>query len=221
MTSHPTASQPRTGAAPTLPAGGSRAARTGRSRAARPAHDGSTRPARAARSRRVPVTVGGVTAIVLLVAATALVLISSDNRMRFAGDALVIAAALMLLVLVAVIGSVPRVLRDRALRRRFPSAIVVVASHGGATGTVSLVVSPDTVSVWRGGARPMVEVAWDHALVQRVATIPSPRSIQGAADLVLVINGRDEVFRPFRSASSIAERMHVDAVRELAAHIEG
>lgn len=164
----------------------------------------------------MPFTVGGTIAIVLLLLAVAGMLVAGESgRMRAAGNALVVATAFAVIVIAIVVASIPRILRDRTLRTRFPDALVVTVGHGVHAGTRSLVVDDGTASVWTSARSDGPESSWDLAAVSKVVAVPSRRRIQRTADLVLVVDGRDEVFRPFRSATSFAERMPCDGVEDI------
>jgi hypothetical protein len=199
-------SEPTTGPVPRLQTGST--AVPGVSRSARDAPD---------RRRGLPFTPSGVIAIVLLLIAVVGMLVAGESgRMRAAGNALVIAAAFAILVIAIVVASIPRILRDRALRHRFPDALVVTVGHGVRTSTRSLVLEDGVVSVWAHARDDRPETSWARGAVTRAIAVPSRRSIQRTADLVLVVDGRDEVFRPFRSATSFAQRMDRSAVETLA-----
>jgi hypothetical protein len=183
----------------------------------------TTRTARPAGERlSLPFTVGGSIAIVLLLLALVGMLVAGETgRMQAAGNALVVAAAFAVIVIAIVVASVPRVARDRALRKRFPDAVVVTVGRGVQVRTRSLVIDDGTVSVWTTAGAEEPESSWQVAEVTRVITVPSRRRIQRTADLVLVVDGRDEVFRPFRSATSFAERMPRAGVEDVVRSLRG
>ncbi|KQO59714.1 hypothetical protein [Curtobacterium sp. Leaf261] len=180
----------------------------------------ATRVARAARGARplrgLPFTVGGTVAIVLLVLAIVGMLVAGESgRMRAAGNALIVATAFAIIVIAIVVASIPRINRDRVLRRRFPDALVVTVGRGVHTGTRSLVVDHGTVGIWATARDAEPESSWGLETITRAVAVPSRRRIQRTADIVLVVDGRDELFRPFRSAASFAERMPLAAVEDV------